>query len=263
MASVADISAPYGITALSMAILHNQIEVSEFLISQGASQHIPSQDWTMLDVFDYYLHASRIDYDISASATLKDHVQFSGIHWHWNSFRAYENLNMLRCYEFSRLHNAVLGISREAVQKAAVACKSTIDEPDLYGRTPLHWATLIGEESIIRTLLYYGADPTKGDMNGASPLHLTIAADSLPCVRILLDGGGNIEQLDRFGSAPIHWASHIGAVSSLGRLLECGADINSRSSIGEPPLYFANRGLQLEVVKCLITCGASTNIVDK
>ena len=92
MASVADISAPYGITALSMALLHSQIEVSEFLISQGVSQYFPSQDWTILNVFDYYSHASRIEYDISASATMKDYVQLSGAHWHWDSFRAYENI---------------------------------------------------------------------------------------------------------------------------------------------------------------------------
>jgi ankyrin repeat protein len=261
-ASVADVCAPYGMTALSVALLYDQTEVADFLIGQGASQHVSTQDWTPHEVYEYFMYASRIDHNMSASETMRDFVRVSNPRWFRNSFRVFEGSNRLSSCGFSRLHNAVLGISCEDVHKAAISCKEDIDELDIDGRTALHWAAVIADKSKICTLLACGANPLLGDMNGVSALHIAVATGSRPCVKALLDGGSDINQLERFGNAAIHWASQVGTTSVLELLLEYGADPNSKNSHGESSLFLASRGFQIDAVKCLIKHGTSTNITD-
>lgn len=261
-ASVADICAPYGLTALSIALINDQEDVVRFLISQGASQAIPTQQWSIRDIYDHFASASRIDYDISASATMKDYVKMSWACGHWNSLNVLKKLNRLGELRFSRMHNAVLGISCEQVSQAAMHCIGIINEPDSAGRTPLHWAALLADEKSVHALLRYGADPSIGDANGASALHMAAAVNSEPCARAILDNGGRIDQYDRFGSAPLHWASHVGALSILELLLKRGASSNSRNIHGETSLCYANRGLQLDAATLLIESGATTDSVD-
>ena len=46
----------------------------------------------------------------------------------------------------------------------------SIDKPDKFRRTPLHWAISYGQREVVKVLLEAGADPSKKDKRGSTPL---------------------------------------------------------------------------------------------
>jgi ankyrin repeat protein len=118
------------------------------------------------------------------------------------------------------------------------------------------------DETAIRTLLFYGADPTKSDHYGVSPLHIAAAVGSQGCVHQLIDGGAMIEQQDCFGVPAAHYAAMTGSIRVLEIFME-NEDPNIQDYFKEPLLYHANHAFQLETVKYLIEHGASTTLQDQ
>ena len=45
-----------------------------------------------------------------------------------------------------------------------------MEDRDLKGRTPLHWASVCGKNSVIASLLEYGAPKSAEDYDGKTPL---------------------------------------------------------------------------------------------
>lgn len=66
-----------------------------------------------------------------------------------------------------------------------------IDRRDSYGRTPLGYAVITGDEALVRMLLEAGADVECKDHFGLSPLLSAVSAGSLSFVRMLLDFHAN------------------------------------------------------------------------
>jgi ankyrin repeat protein len=46
----------------------------------------------------------------------------------------------------------------------------SVDTQDEYGRTPLHYALDLGNDSLLKYLMDHGADPKLQDFDGSSPL---------------------------------------------------------------------------------------------
>jgi hypothetical protein len=160
-ASIADVSAPYGHSTLTTALLYKQADVVRFLLGQGASQVVSDGSWTLNphSVFNHFLSCSLVELNISASDTISDLVKFLASDWLKDTLRLYTELNILQALRLSRLHKAVVGISCEDVSALAITCKDIINKPDVSGRTALFWATVMEDEPTIRTLLFHGAEP--------------------------------------------------------------------------------------------------------
>ena len=262
-ASVADILSPWGYTTLTTALLYDQQEVAEFLIHQGVSQIDPRDYRKPSDLYDHFQSWSLLEHDVTASGSMFDSIKFMSANWHSKSLKWYTELNMLQRLQLSRLHNAVFGISCENVSAAALACKDDIDNVDALGRTALYCAAIMQDETAVRTLLFYRADPTKPDHYGVSPLHIAAAVGSVGCVQELIDGGAVIEQQDCFGAPAAHYATTTGSISVLEVFLQENQDPNIQTYLKEPLLNYANHAFQLETVKFLLEHGASTTLQDQ
>ena len=99
--------------------------------------------------------------------------------------------------------------------------ESLLDNPDNYGRTPLHTAAEEGHESLVVFLLKQGADINALDYYGFSPLMLATIRGNLKIVQILtaqteIDGNiqstANLEQFPK-GSTALHLACINGYIS--------------------------------------------------
>uniref|UniRef100_A0A7N0ZSR0 Potassium channel n=1 Tax=Kalanchoe fedtschenkoi TaxID=63787 RepID=A0A7N0ZSR0_KALFE len=90
------------------------------------------------------------------------------------------------------------------------------------GRTELPlslcFATLRGDDLLLRQLLKRGLDPNETDDSGRTPLHIAASNGSRNCALLLLDHGADPNQRDSSGSVPL-WEALAHGHESLAKLL--------------------------------------------
>ena len=116
------------------------------------------------------------------------------------------------------------------------------DVPNKLGQTPLHLASQLGSEAIIKPLLDAGANIQQADNKGATPLH--VAADSSGCVSasvilLLLGRGADATIADNEGVTPLQRAVKRGESDAILLLLDRGADVTAVDNEGRTLLHWA------------------------
>lgn len=84
-----------------------------------------------------------------------------------------------------------------------------VNQADENGWTPLHWAVMSRERSIVSALLAHGAITDVRDRfgGGATPLHFAVGGGSAgEMVKLLLEWGADVEVGDYDGITPIQYA---------------------------------------------------------
>jgi ankyrin repeat protein len=59
----------------------------------------------------------------------------------------------------SALHLAIIGVQSSEVLQTLIEADANVNCQNLYGETPLHWASQVGDCSVINLLLDTGASP--------------------------------------------------------------------------------------------------------
>ncbi|RYP12344.1 hypothetical protein DL765_007390 [Monosporascus sp. GIB2] len=110
-----------------------------------------------------------------------------------------------------------------------------INSKDKFGRTPLHWASENGHDTVVKLLLESGADTNVEDDMGRTPLHWASENGHDTVVKLLLESGADTNVKDKFDCTPLYPTSEYGhdtVASENGHdtvvklLLESGADMN-------------------------------------
>ncbi len=141
-----------------------------------------------------------------------------------------------------------------------------LDDTDTTGRTPLHWAAIVGNPEFVRQIL--SAKPMyidTQDKAGCTPLHYAIASNNTECVRLLLSVGANVNRPDKQkGLTPLHWACIHHHDSCIPLLIGNNAQVNEQNNASKAtPLYIAaSHGHSLSVQK-LLQAGANACIADQ
>lgn len=163
-----------------------------------------------------------------------------------------------------------------------------IDFHDKQGWTALHAATNAKQDSAMRVLLHYGADPDARDPLGDTALFMAARAGNDSGVRVLLEGGCDRNARDKKGRTALHVASHeshdsvieellgddyekeardefgwtalhlavlAGHHSTIGTLLKKGCNGNTRSNDGDTALHMAAQGGDGAAIKALLQGG--------
>jgi len=126
----------------------------------------------------------------------------------------------------SVIHRAVFkdGSTDLSLEEAIALDPTSIDQPDVDGLTPVHWAARRRDTNSVRLLLYHGADPNILPSKGTTPQR---SAPPPP-------GGDDMVRL----------------------LLDYGADINLTSNDGGTPLVEAVRMTSLDIFHLMMSRGA-------
>ena len=85
----------------------------------------------------------------------------------------YALLSRLRSRNSSLISTKLLCLLPVQVSTPGVYCN--VSAVDFSFRTPLHWAAVLGFDSIVQYLLEVGANPTAADGEGALPLHYAVS----------------------------------------------------------------------------------------
>ena len=112
---------------------------------------------------------------------------------------------------------------------------------DVYGRNPLHNATIEGDSASLNALLGAGADPNAQDDNGWAPLHFAAQANAAKMVELLIAAGANVDIRDSNGNTPLSTAvfNSRGSGDVIGLLRRAGADPFIVNAYGVSPLSLA------------------------
>ncbi|KAF5981949.1 putative ankyrin repeat domain-containing protein [Fusarium bulbicola] len=160
----------------------------------------------------------------------------------------------------SLLHLALdLGVGDDAVHLLS----SAANEPDAWGRRPLHIASFTGCIDLTPRLIYDQTGIQMEDNHGLQPLHYASAAGHVDIVNLLI-GKAEIDPKDCFGRTPLIYGAMNGHVATATVLLNNGANIEMDDWFGWTPLLHAIDSGRVGIVDLLLRKGASVKpMVDE
>ena len=191
-------------------------------------------------------------------------------------------------WDFTFLHKAVNGILEVDLGEALKnpARLATLNSLNLYGRSPLFWAALSGDETSVKSSLRAGADISSLDWEKRSALQSAVVSGNVRCVELLIMAGSSIYARDLRGDTAIQiaaWANdhppkletlylagsaledqNKNGVTALqcavdlnhnrnvAYLLEIGGNLESRDKDDDSPLFDAIRYCKIESLEVLL-----------
>ncbi|CAG0903175.1 unnamed protein product [Cyprideis torosa] len=110
------------------------------------------------------------------------------------------------------LNNARLYIwlRRKATRKLLLPSSTEVDAREVNQHTPLHLASLTGQQNIVLALLDRGAQVDARDNNRQTPLHFAVEYGHKEVALLLIDRGASVEALDCQQRTPVQLASDKG-----------------------------------------------------
>ncbi|MGR9101114.1 MAG: ankyrin repeat domain-containing protein [Gammaproteobacteria bacterium] len=192
-------------TALNMASINGYRDIVELLLSRGADVNIANDKGLTP------LHTAILGYRL-----LELYGQKSNTIKGW--------------------HLAKEGGDRDDIVKLLLSFGADVDAKTQEGQTPLIYAALFNEITVMEALLAKGATVDAMDISAMSPLNYAAGFGYDEAVRLLLSHGANVGQKGEFGATPLHSAANNGQRHVIDLLLKQGADIDSVDDFGSTPL---------------------------
>jgi ankyrin repeat protein len=112
---------------------------------------------------------------------------------------------------------------------------SRVNERDISGFTPLHWAAMAGKKDIAELLLANGAKVNAkidGRFGGCTPLHLAAWTGHKDVAELLLADKAEVDAKDNWGRTPLHKALDLFCNKDIAELLLAHAEPRSTPWIG-------------------------------
>ncbi len=157
------------------------------------------------------------------------------------------------------LHEAAAEADAEGVA-ALIEAGAIVNQPDHYGRTPLHFAM---SPAVAQLLLLQGADVNARDASGATPLILHARFDShVEVVKTLIEHGADLNVKTKDGSHALGNATMTGSIETMRLLLEAGADVNLKGISGQTALFEPTFRDEADKIRLLVKHGADLEIRD-
>ena len=193
-----------GTTLLSIAVLHNQLDIAQVLLKHGAnvnarlsndsSSMVDYRNWTALYFAIWNKNNPMVELLLENKAdpnAVVDRISRA-------NFGATGN------YETSGATPLIMSAAQNQPETAQILLshKADIKARDANGQTALHWAARYGYEKLAELLLAHGADINARDANGRSPLFLAVNS-SKEIVELLLTHQAEVNLKDNRGDTPL------------------------------------------------------------
>ena len=202
-----------GLRPIQLAVLHGHEDLVRLFAQKGAQK-------------DVFVHAALGEVD---------------------KLGADEDLRIARLEHQMLLHVAAR-FDQLAVVKRLLQARAPIEDPGVFGGTPLIVAATHGREAIVRELLKRGANVKASDRGGATPLHAASAAGGMA------RGGGPSSKQQPAVAKPYAVIVDV--------LLRAGSDVHAAQSkslfVGKRwrPIHLALRAKRKDIVSLLFAAGS-------
>ncbi|KAI1366095.1 hypothetical protein F5Y08DRAFT_155438 [Xylaria arbuscula] len=139
-----------------------------------------------------------------------------------------------------------------------------VNRTDVYGRVPLHYASMHGRLGMLEVLLQ--ANPSTIDMidhDNFTPLIHAIIHGHLPCVQLLLTASARLDPTSETDHIPLNLACEHGSLEIVEMLLQHGARILADAEGLYPQHLVARSGQTPQLLRLLKQYGADLDQIDK
>jgi ankyrin repeat protein len=116
-----------------------------------------------------------------------------------------------------------------------------------------------GDRATALAMIAKGADVNQTQVDGTTPLHWAAYRVDRELVAALLKKGARANVVNKYGASPITEAVRVADLEMTGILLEAGADANSANEDGQTALMLAARTGNVALAKLLVQHGADVN----
>ena len=116
-----------------------------------------------------------------------------------------------------------------------------------------------GDRATALAMIAKGADVNQTQVDGTTPLHWAAYRVDLELLAALLKKGARANVVNKYGASPITEAVRVANIEMTGMLLEAGADANSANEDGQTALMLAARTGNVALAKLLVQHGANVN----
>ncbi|KAI9901658.1 hypothetical protein N3K66_003475 [Trichothecium roseum] len=173
-------------------------------------------------------------------------------------FHSYDDINERNC-----LHQAAI-YGKDHVLTWALDAHVAVDRIDVYGRVPLHYASLHGRKDMLQVLLDANPETINLiDHDNFTPLIHSIIHGHLECVQTLLSKHARIDPVSDSDHVPLNMACEHGSVPVVELLLKHGAKIQPDAEGLYPQHLVARSGQTSDLLLLLKQYGADLDQVDK
>jgi ankyrin repeat protein len=137
-----------------------------------------------------------------------------------------------------------------------------LSAPD--GSSVMAYAALYGQgDAIVRALIAHRASVDAEDKEGVTPLMVAAQQGRLDVVRQLVDAGAKVSSSDKEGVTALMLAASSNHADIALHLLSRGADLNAKTREGSNALMAAAFGGCADVVRVLLPKGADSSVRDR
>ncbi|RSL67832.1 Ankyrin repeat protein nuc-2 [Fusarium sp. AF-6] len=171
---------------------------------------------------------------------------------------SYDDINERNC-----LHQAAI-YGKQYVLEWGLSVNVAVDRTDVYGRVPLHYASLHGRLKMLKFLLDANQSTIDlTDHDNFTPLIHSIIHGHLDCIELLLARSARIDPVGDSDHVPLNLACEHGSVAVVELLLKHGAKILPDAEGLYPQHLVARAGQTSELLLLLKQFGADLDQVDK
>lgn len=135
-----------------------------------------------------------------------------------------------------------------------------INEADVNGVRPVHYAAYLGSTDAMNLLNKHGASLSAATFGGWTTLHYAAHAGHVDMSNLLLSKGVPIEVKDTGGETALFYAVENNRVSVVQGLLAKGANVNNGNNKGEMPLDVAKEHRYAPIIELLKNAGAKDGV---
>ncbi|KAF4450733.1 ankyrin repeat protein nuc-2 [Fusarium austroafricanum] len=171
---------------------------------------------------------------------------------------SYDDINERNC-----LHQAAI-YGKQYVLEWGLSVNVVVDRTDVYGRVPLHYASLHGRLEMLKVLLDANQKTIDlTDHDNFTPLIHSIIQGRLDCIELLLARSARIDPVSDSDHIPLNLACEHGSVAVVEMLLKHGAKILPDAEGLYPQHLVARAGQTSELLLLLKQFGADLDQIDK
>lgn len=153
------------------------------------------------------------------------------------------------------MHLAVEYNSIACIPLLATRCHQLINQPNIYGITPLIYAVYYKQFPLIQQLIKLGANINQRDQSGSTVLHYALDDDT---IRLLCDYGADVNvptvvniKYTHWGYTPLHCAALRGNLECVKTLIDRGANIRKKACDGMDAARVAYEYANMHIVDYL------------
>jgi|GEM_PF-3566099 len=226
-----------GETALMLASKNNFMDILKLLINSGANLNLK---------------------DKNGSNALLKAVEKKNIDIVKLLLKYDLDVNEINKYGLSPILSSIAGYSKELTYILIQAGADVNIQDKTYKLTPLIYASALGDISLIKLLLSYGADPLQKDKDGWNALMMATDKCNSEAFFILKEKI-DINEKDNYGKSPLLIASLSGCKTLVDYMIKENIDLNQADKQGNSAVILASDKNRTEILKSLLDNRASIN----